>query len=229
MIRKSVEFKGTKEGILLVLDSECEFEEIFDGLKKKVDQGRNFFSGATIVGTEGRTLTKKEREKLEDYFADVGIQVERLDFIERLRHNSNNRKNKETVTVDETETVSSVVLQKPVVSVVQKPEDAAKIIFGTLRSGKNITYPGHVVVVGDVNPGAEIIAEGHIVIMGTLRGVAHAGSAGDSSATITAIRLNPTQLRIGKLITRPPEGVKPPDIPEMAKIKDGMIIIEPCL
>lgn len=82
-------------------------------------------------------------------------------------------------------------------------------------------------VLGDVNPGAEIVAGGHVVVMGALRGVVHAGVFGDERATITAINLNPTQLRICNHITRPPDGENlRADQPETAKIKDSVVVIE---
>jgi len=242
-VKKKVEFKGTREGIVLQLDSECDFDELLDGLKDKIEQGKSFFSGATVIGVEGRTLNRREKEQAQQVFSTSGIQVARLDFIERLGHNSSSEKVK-TVreTIENSENRSDSTAKESIDKAVealssagsleesaQRRDDQAKIVFGTLRSGRSISYPGHVIVVGDVNPGAEIVAEGHIVVMGTLRGVAHAGSAGDSTATITAFRLNPTQLRISTLITRPPEGGQAPELPEIARIRDGNIMIEPYL
>ena len=102
------------------------------------------------------------------------------------------------------------------------------LIQRTLRSGQNISYDGNVVVLGDVNPGAEIIASGHILIMGVLRGLVHAGATGDDSATVTALSLNPTQVRISSHITRPPDGSRSYNmfIPETARIIDNAVIIE---
>ncbi len=104
----------------------------------------------------------------------------------------------------------------------------AVLLKGTLRSGQSVEYPGNVVVLGDVNPGAEIIADGHIVVFGALRGVVHAGAQGDDTASITALELAPTQLRIATHITRPPDGMAEngPPHPEKALIKDGMVMIE---
>ncbi len=98
----------------------------------------------------------------------------------------------------------------------------------SLRSGQNINFDGNVVILGDVNPGAEIVAGGHILVMGSLRGLVHAGAAGDEDATVTALHFSPTQLRIASHITRPPDGGvedsnKPP---ETARIKDDAVIIE---
>lgn len=237
-MKKKVEFKGTREGMILQLDSECDFEEILSGIHEKMTLGRNFFSGAKVIGVEGRTLNNREKRAVEDLFKSSSLEVARLDFIDRLGHNSSSEKSKTNVSaIKETPVKASpakaIPAKVPETSAVQKAAEKtgeeAKIVFGTLRSGRNITYAGHVIVVGDVNPGAEIVAEGHIVIMGTLRGVAHAGAAGDASATITAFRLNPTQLRIGSLITRPPEGGLTSELPEIARIRDGNIVIEPYL
>ncbi len=74
----------------------------------------------------------------------------------------------------------------------------------TVRSGVAIRHPGTVIIQGDVNPGGEIIADGDIIIWGHLRGIAHAGSKGNSECCIMALRMQPTQLRIGEAVARPP-------------------------
>lgn len=102
------------------------------------------------------------------------------------------------------------------------------MIQRTLRSGQTVRFDGNVLVLGDVNPGAEIIAAGHVVVMGVLRGVVHAGANGDTQATVTALWLLPTQIRIASCITRPPDGTAIPDTyrPEVARFKDGEVVIE---
>lgn len=101
------------------------------------------------------------------------------------------------------------------------------LIKRTLRSGQCIQFDGNVVVMGDVNPGSEIVASGNIVVMGALRGVVHAGATGNEKATVSAFKLQPTQLRIANHITRAPDGDYPkPEHPETAKIRDGVVVIE---
>lgn len=101
------------------------------------------------------------------------------------------------------------------------------LVQRTLRSGQSIQYNGNVVVMGDVNPGAEVVATGNIIIMGVLRGVVHAGAAGNEEALVLAFRLQPTQLRIASHITRPPDGESlESDQPELARIKNGVVTIE---
>ena len=107
------------------------------------------------------------------------------------------------------------------------PRDTA-LVRRTLRSGQRVISRCNVVVLGDVNPGAEIVADGHVVVLGVLRGVVHAGARGDCGATVTALSLLPTQIRIASHITRPPDGSKPPEAcePEVASLKDGEVVIE---
>lgn len=106
--------------------------------------------------------------------------------------------------------------------------DANAYHKGTVRSGQSLAAAGNLVVVGDVNAGAELTAVGDIVVWGSLRGVAHAGAQGDDSASVYALRLEPTQLRISRCIASAP----PPDkrraraaSPEIAQIRDGKIVI----
>jgi len=86
-------------------------------------------------------------------------------------------------------------LQQP--SYLQSQRDTALLVKSTCRSGEIIRHQGDVVVLGDVNPGAEVLASGDIVVFGCLRGFAHAGSEGDTKATIVALSLGSPRLQIG--------------------------------
>ena len=99
----------------------------------------------------------------------------------------------------------------------------AIVVRRTLRSGSSIRHEGHIIVVGDVNPGAELIAAGDVIVWGKLRGLVHAGAMGDTNAIVCALRFEPTQLRIGNVIARMPEGRKRKSAPEIAVIRDGKI------
>jgi len=104
----------------------------------------------------------------------------------------------------------------------------ALYVPGTVRSGQRIVHRGNVVIGGDVNPGSEVFAEGDILIFGTLRGVAHAGSAGNERARIVAGNMRPPQLRIAHLIARAPEDTVATGIrnAEVAFVRDGQIEVE---
>ena len=103
-----------------------------------------------------------------------------------------------------------------------------RFIKGTVRNGQRIEYRGNIVVMGDVNPGAEVVAGGNIIVLGNLRGMAHAGAYGDMMSIVMALKLQPTQLRIGSIITRPPEeDIDRTYYPEMALIRGENLFIEP--
>ncbi|MBM5803902.1 MAG: septum site-determining protein MinC [Cyanobacteria bacterium K_DeepCast_35m_m2_155] len=102
-----------------------------------------------------------------------------------------------------------------------------RIHQGTLRSGDHLEAEGSLLVLGDVNPGARVSATGHVLVWGTLRGVAHAGCSGDSSARISALQLRPLQLRIASAVARGPEDLPVPGVAEQAELIDGVIAINP--
>nr|WP_157872956.1 septum site-determining protein MinC [Desulfoscipio gibsoniae] len=106
-------------------------------------------------------------------------------------------------------------------------DDNTVLVQRTLRSGQSIYFDGNVVIVGDINPGGEVVATGNVVVMGYLRGVVHAGAGGNEKAAVYAFRMRPTQLRIANHITRAPDGDDGgPIVPEIARIKDGTVVIE---
>ncbi|WDC83868.1 septum site-determining protein MinC [Caloramator sp. mosi_1] len=106
-------------------------------------------------------------------------------------------------------------------------EGKTKFIRNTVRSGQRIYCQGNVVVIGDVNSGAEIIANGNIVILGALRGVVHAGANGNRKAIVAAYMLQPSLLKIADITSRAPDEKIKPKVPEVAKVKDNFIVIEP--
>ena len=106
---------------------------------------------------------------------------------------------------------------------------SSKTLFhqGTVRSGEYLDSPGDLLILGDINPGAIVSAVGNIIIWGRLLGVAHAGSKGNSKATISAIQLRPVQLRISNKVARGPKEKPQHGLAEQAKIASGKIIILP--
>jgi septum site-determining protein MinC len=97
-----------------------------------------------------------------------------------------------------------------------------------LRAGQKLEYNGDILIIGDVNPGAEVVASGNIIVMGALRGLAWAGSLGDTNSVIVALKMEPQQLRIGNIFAsfEGEEERKSPGYPEKAYCVDNEIIIE---
>ncbi|MGC9360071.1 MAG: septum site-determining protein MinC, partial [Anaerolineae bacterium] len=101
------------------------------------------------------------------------------------------------------------------------------LVRHVVRSGKIVRHQGHVAIIGDVNPGGAIIAGGDVIVWGSLRGTAHAGAFGDTSAVICALDMQPLQLRIAEVVARPGDHAALCPGPEMAKVLDGRIVVEP--
>ena len=102
----------------------------------------------------------------------------------------------------------------------------------TLRSGQTVTYEGNILIIGDAHPGSEIIAEGDITVWGILGGIAHAGSKGNITSKVRALKLNAIQLRIAGLYARRNDTLNVPYVqktneftPEEAQIEEGKIVI----
>ena len=102
----------------------------------------------------------------------------------------------------------------------------------TLRSGQTVNYEGNILIIGDAHPGSEIVADGDITVWGILGGIAHAGSNGNITAKVRALKLNAIQLRIAGLYARRNDTLNVPYVqktneftPEEAQIEEGKIVI----
>ena len=101
------------------------------------------------------------------------------------------------------------------------------IVAKTVRSGGRIESTGSVVILGDVNAGAEIIANDDIVVVGALRGLAHAGAAGNDKAVIWAQQILSPQLRIGNAVAQAGVTTGGEKKAEVAHLRDGQILLRP--
>ncbi|GEM_PF-937761 len=111
---------------------------------------------------------------------------------------------------------------------IPKMKKAPEIIKRSFRSGQRVAVLGDLIVIGDINPGAEVVAGGDIIVFGkVVGGLVHAGVEGNEEASIFALELAPTQMRIGKILGRAPDDRSRRGIgPEVARVKNGRIIIE---
>lgn len=217
--RQDILFRGTKDGLYLVLNDAKPFGELERQLREYLSKAETFFQGAdVVVDAGGLALSIDQILSLKEVLAQrFGLNLKKI-----VRGEKPPAK-KEARAVNREETAR----RNPALSLEHHGQKETLLHKGTLRSGMRIAHDGNVVVVGDVNPGAEIAASGDIIIMGSLRGLAHAGAGGNKEVSVVAFRLEPTQLRIADLIGRPPEGESPGgDRPEVARMKDGMIVVE---
>lgn len=224
MSENIVTFKGTVNGLTIIIKPEAGFEEIVDSMRLKIENAGKFFRGAKLaVKYRGRVLNETEKNHLYDLLKkESGATI--LSFDEEIIDNS-----KSNTSVQGTLTGSERNNQiKKYMYFRGIDEGQTKFYRGTVRSGQLITFDGNLVILGDVNPGAIIEATGNIVVMGLLRGVVHAGSDGNKDAIVAALGLNPTQLRIADIITRPPDekGAGANQVPELAYVKGDMLYVE---
>lgn len=212
MKRDLVCFKGVTEGVFLDIKG-GDFEAIKNELDIKFKNSYKFFEGAKFLGVKSNDLTPEELLEIKlilKYKYDFNISKDDIpDYLVKSDSKSNEEVNSNS---------------KDIVD-----EGKTKFIYGTLRSGQIVEYDGNIVIIGDVNPGALLKAKGNIIVLGTLRGVAQAGDGGNDKAVVAAYSLLPTQLRIGDIIVRPPDGDMQYKLPEIAKIIDGEVFIEPYL
>lgn len=209
--------KSNRYGINLILDDSISFAELERAVLEKFKESEKFFKNASIaISFEGRTLSKEEELALLDLIAKyTSIHV--------------------VCVVDHDEVREQLYKNKIDTYYNEVADNTGEFYKGTLRSGQVLKCDSSIVIIGDVNPGAKIIARGNIVIIGALKGNAYAGAAGDESCFVTALTMDPVQIKIGNVIGRsadkgPWEAIrsrKRAFEPQMAIVCDGNILIEP--
>ena len=201
--------KGNKEGLnaIINIDKFGNFEEMLDALIEKLSKGKKFYKGSTLcITTKLSSLTEKDVESLKVVlFEEIGIQ----DIV----FEDKDVKDKES----ESKIFNGVY------------EGRTKFIRKTVRGGQCVDFQGNIVIVGDVNSGAEVYAGGNIIVLGSIKGNVYAGVGGNRKAIIAAFALQPEILKIGDIITISPDDFEKPKYPEVAKVKDDAIIVEPYL
>ena len=208
-ITSLVQIKGIRDGLLATF-SDAPWEDQRIALLAQIDERPAFYQGARLA-------------------MDVGSQILKVNDLVDLRDHLSERNVSLWAVVSESPTTEHTSQLLGLATRISKPrpeeqkhpdtitEDTALFINKTLRSGKRVEFPGHVVVMGDVNAGAEIVAEGNVIVWGRVRGMIHAGAKGDRSASICALDLSATQLRIADEVSAMLKPQKEPK-PEIASI-----------
>ena len=208
-ITSLVQIKGIRDGLLATF-SDAPWEDQRVALLAQIDERPVFFQGARLA-------------------MDVGAQILKVNDLVDLRDHLSERNVSLWAVISESPTTEHTSQLLGLATRISKPrpeeqkhtdavaEDTALFINKTLRSGKRVEFPGHVVVMGDVNAGAEIVAEGSVIVWGRVRGMIHAGAKGNRSASICALDLSATQLRIAGEVSAMLKPQKDPK-PEIASI-----------
>jgi septum site-determining protein MinC len=229
--RQIVTLKGQKDGISIILDAEADFELIQESLRKKVSQGKQFFDGAdTKVTFKGRELDDFAEKTLIDIItSETNLDITFVQGEDFATPNSNSNATTGEASVFGGNSVTPAPHPSSIPPAGSRRKESLTAYHqGGLRSGQSIKYKGSIVIMGDVNPGSEIVADGNVVVLGALKGMAHAGASGDDTCFVSALFLQPTQLRIAGLISYVPETAKTArSTAAYAYIKDGQVFIGP--
>lgn len=197
-----VTIKGVKEGLIFHLNDDCAFEELLAELENKLGSSHSTFLDGPDISVQIR----------------LGLRWLSEEQIERLTGLIEQKKNLSVTSVE-----SDVVPKERLLDDTGK----LKLVRTIVRSGQTLFHDGDLLLVGDVNPGGTIASTGDIHVLGSLRGVAHAGTAGNEKAIIVASHMKPTQLRIAGIISRPPdEGGLEETFMEFAYLNDGVMEID---
>lgn len=172
-------FKGTAEGIVVLLDKEAEFTTILQQFKEKIEYSKNFFKGSTVsMQFKGRALTTQQQDQLLSLLTHQNII--NISFVHEFENEN---------------------LAKQMIEI--EHEALTHFHYGIVRSGHHIHYQGNVVVLGDINPGGLVTAGGHVIVLGSLKGKVHAGmNQSFKNPFVTAYFMAPIQIGIGHIIAQ---------------------------
>ena len=212
MSASSVIMKGTKSGIILVLDDTIDFENLKLQVAEKFSQSATFLGNATIaLSFEGRELTEEEQKQVLDIIHD--------------------NSNLNIVCIAETDPEKETLLGRSLEQrLMALTTNTGQFYKGNLRSGQVFESETSIIILGDVNPGAKVVSKGNIIVLGSLKGNAYAGVDGNDKAFIIALDMAPVHVKIADLFARPlEEKPKKNQVkePKIVYVEDGDIYIEP--
>jgi len=195
-----VTIKGIKDGLVFLLEDECDFEDLLTELRYKLEHSHtNILAGPIIhvdIKMGSRYITAEQKQSILEIMKQKGNLLVR--------------------SVESQELKLEEVLGSNIT-----------VMSGMVRSGQVLHHDGNLLFLGDVNPGGSVTCTGDIYILGALRGMAHAGNEGNEEAVIAASHFAPTQLRISDMISRPPDEWETWETRmEFAYLEDGVMQID---
>ena len=226
-----INIKGIRDGLLVTVEGSLPNERMMVALGQEISGKSSFLRNSRIaLEVGGRILSRQELTAIQEILARHGMALWAI-----LSRREATREAARDLGLATRLPGSQMDLQgngstAPAPAQPNQPLDFstnALLLKETVRSGRYIYHEGHIVIIGDVNPGAEIVADGDVIVWGKLRGLVHAGAAGDTSATVSALDLSPTQLRIAdQIAVTPPADRKRQAQPETALIREDRIVAE---
>ncbi|MGQ9845082.1 MAG: septum site-determining protein MinC [Caldisericia bacterium] len=200
--KNAVNFKGTKDGIIALIDLSYSFNTVIKAIEKKISEREEFFKGGKIkflpiIGT----LTENEKSEignlLKNKFNIMSEFIIKEDVIKKKVHEE------------------------------KKIDNEFLIVRKILRSGQSIEFNGNVILIGDVNEGAEIKVGGSLFVFGILRGSVKAGLEIENNAIVVATNFKPERLQIGNYVLNEDLSKKRKETIYIALVEEDKIVVYP--
>lgn len=221
---QAVVIKSKSYGIHLVLNPELEFQELLDAVISKFQDAGAFFKNAKVgISFEGYNLSVEQEYMLIDAIQEhTTISV--------------------VCIMEEEKIQEACMLAKAEAHIRERIMENALCHYGSLSPGETLQSETGVVIIGNVPTGAKVIAAGNIIVFGELKGFAQAGLYDDSAAYIAALSIDTGHLQIGSILFIPQaeerkektglfrrkKTAEPGITPQIARVLDGHVIMEPC-
>lgn len=174
-VKQHIMIKGVKDGLLFLLDDQCDFDVIIEELKHKIEKThQQLLSGPLIhitIKLGNRTISEEQSKQLTEIIRSQGNLI-----------------------------IHAIDSNVPAVS---KAHAELKVLSAIVRAGQEIEYDGDLLLLGDVHPGGVLRSTGDIYVLGALRGTAYAGIKGRTESIIAASVLRPTQMKIANILSKP--------------------------
>ena len=189
-MKSPVNIKGTKSGIIVVMNNRLPFDEIKEAVRAKFESSSSFFGDAMVaIGFEGKELTDLEKYEIIDIISEttnlniICIAEDDPKLEERMNQSLINKLN-------------------------ELNHKTGQFYKGNLRNGQVMDFETSIIIIGNVYEGAQIVSKGNIIVLGELSGSAFAGAGGNPSSFVAALSMNPTQIRICDTIYKAPDKKK---------------------
>ena len=204
-----IQIKGNKDGVNVIIDMEkfISFDDMLEVLISSLSKNKGFYKNSILkIIANLKHIDNCEILRLkEELFQKIDIKDCIFDDINKVKENN------------------SIKFFNGV------NEGKTKFIKKTIRGRQSIDYPGNIIIIGDINSGAEVSAGGNIIVLGSIKGHVRAGTGGNKKSIIAAFFMQPELMQISDILTVSPDDGLKPSYPEVAKIKDGYIVVEPYL
>ena len=208
MTNNVISIKGNRNGLVFYFNTKvADFKELSCALEEKLLESDGFLQGANYFLQPDTPFTEDEQLVVEDILQKY-----------QMKRGKAQAPIKKNLPIEEAPLAQDRKLLETV-----KGGDT-QILTGTIRSGKQYSIRGNLVLLGDLNVGAEIFASGSIIILGSSRGLVHAGAEGDENAIIVISELLDGQIRLADKVL---EEVNSSKKPLIIAIKDEALTVAP--